>query len=385
MNQDNPRDKFDLPIDVSYLNCAYMGPTLKASRRAGDEMMLRLSRPYGVTSEDFFKPVDQLRTSYAQLINCADAERIALVPSVSYGSANIVRQVKPVHGSNVVMAFEEFPSSVHPWRRLCKDFGCSLRQVHPPNDSPKKSREWTEAFLKAIDEQTAAVVMAPLHWADGTLFDLEAIREKCRRYGALFFVDGSQSIGVDPFNVAALQPDAVVNAGYKWLFSPYGASYAYYGDFFDEGIPVEENWITHEGCEDFSRLVDSNPKLLPKGRRYSAGQHPSLVYVAMQQKALDQILEWDPEVIQKHCSELHRLLESKIPGLDEMVEEKDFRANHLFGIHFSDHVDVKGLKQKLDEEKIFVSMRGEVLRISLHLFNTINDMERLAARLKEAL
>lgn len=73
----------------------------------------------------------------------------------------------------------------------------------------------------AIDEHTALVTLGHVHWADGTLFDLKAIRRKTAEAGTWLVVDGTQSVGALPFDVQEIQPDALICAGYKWLMGPY--------------------------------------------------------------------------------------------------------------------------------------------------------------------
>ena len=67
--------------------------------------------------------------------------------------------------------------------------------------------------------------MGMVHWADGTIFDLEKIRKKTKEVGALLIVDGTQSVGAMPFDVNKIKPDALVCAAYKWLMGPYGSAF----------------------------------------------------------------------------------------------------------------------------------------------------------------
>ena len=105
--------------------------------------------------------------------------------------------------------------------------------------------------------------MSHIHWADGTLFDLKAIRQRTRDVGALLIIDGTQSIGALPFDIQEIQPDALICAGYKWLMGPYSLGLAYLGEFFDEGIPIEENWKNRHNSHHFARLVNYEDKYQP--------------------------------------------------------------------------------------------------------------------------
>ena len=71
--------------------------------------------------------------------------------------------------------------------------------------------------MDAVGDTTSVVAISICHWTDGTLFDMQAIREKTLLVGAALVIDGTQSIGVLPFDVAGIKPDALICAGYKWL------------------------------------------------------------------------------------------------------------------------------------------------------------------------
>lgn len=381
----NFTNQFDLPAGQAYLNTAYMGPALKNAREAGMTAINRLADPYSFKAPDFFEPPRRVRELFAKLIECDDPDRIALVPSCSYGMANAARQIKVQKHQNIVVAEGQFPSSFYVWDRLCRDTGCEMRRVAAPGTITGKSAAWNERLLETIDENTAALVIAPLDWAEGTLFDLKTLRQCTRDCGALMIVDGSQTIGAMPFSIRELQPDALACAGYKWLFCPYGSSFAYYGPYFDQGTPIEENWIIREKSEDFKNLVNYNPNYQPKALRYSSGQHPAHIHVAMQEAALTQVLEWTPALIQQHATGLFEPFQETLQELGCRFEDRASRAGHLFGFHLPEQVDIQELKSALDDAQVIVSLRGEAVRISLHLFNQPADLDRLVKCIRQQL
>ena len=92
------------------------------------------------------------------------------------------------------MVADQFPSNYYAWHRLCADAGARLTVVAKPTDD----RSWSDAVLEAIDTNTAAVAIAQVHWADGTLFDLAALRLRTQEVSAWLIIDGTQSIGACP-------------------------------------------------------------------------------------------------------------------------------------------------------------------------------------------
>ena len=220
MDAGQQKQLFDIPEDICYLNTASLSPSFKAIEKAGIEAVLQKSRPYLISSSDFFDPVIELKKRFANIIEVSDYERIASIPSVSYGIATVANNIKLNVGDTVVLLQEQFPSNYYSWKKLTDKY---------PDTKINRGKLWNKAILDAIDDSTAVVAMGNIHWSSGVLFDLKAIREKTRQHHALLIIDGSQSIGALPFSVKEIQPDALICAGYKWLFGPYGCAYAYYG------------------------------------------------------------------------------------------------------------------------------------------------------------
>lgn len=376
------RDQFVLKEGVSYLNGAYMTPMLRAGKRAVEKRLIQMEDPSYFNADTFFEFPDELRRLYGDIIGAEDESRIALIPSVSYGIANVVRQIKPIAGSNIVLNHEQFPSNYYSWKRLADDFGCEIRMVKPPNESVDRGKKWNEALLNAIDAKTAAVSIAPLFHSDGTLFDLKTIGEKAKNEGAVFVVDGTQAIGAMPFDVKSIGADAVVCASYKWLLGTLGSGTAYYGDFFDEGIPIEESWMAHEGYRDFANLAHYKPALLPKGVRYSSGEYHGLLNLPMLLEGARQLVEWGSGTVSNYARHLFTPYEDKLRSMGCILEDRKYRAPHLFGLRFSVPVDIDKLKARLWEEQVITSVRRDALRVSVSVYNDSDDLERLVRILK---
>ncbi|MDX1667229.1 MAG: aminotransferase class V-fold PLP-dependent enzyme [Saprospiraceae bacterium] len=367
------RDKFYLPAEVHYLNGAYMSPQMRSVERAGLEAVKRKNLPYHFDVSDFFEPVNRLKALFAQLILTPDSDRVAIIPSVSYGMACVARNVSLVRGATIVTVEDQFPSNVYPWNRLAESNGAGIITV----SSPKPGEvSWSEKVMDAIDQRTALVAVPHVHWADGTIFDLEAIRRVAHARGALLVVDGTQSVGALPFDQERIKADALICAGYKWLMGPYSIGLAYFGPAFDHGIALEENWINREGSEDFSRLVDYQHAYRPGAARYSVGEHSNFILVPMMIAALEELLAWEVKSIQKYCRSLLAEIE---PSLRELqVAIPDNSSAHLFGLRLAGSFNYDYLKQLLKEEEVYVSFRGNSIRVSTHLYNKKRDLRALS-------
>lgn len=369
------KHQFSLPDDLHYLNCAYMSPLSQRVEAAGLAGLQQKRNPSLIGPDDFFEDSDTARRLFAGLIH-ADPSRIALIPSASYGIATVARNLEAQRGQNLVLMHEQFPSNIYSWRRLAEETGAEVRVVKPPDGAPRGVR-WNERILDTIDADTTVVAMAPVHWADGTRFDLERIGERAREVDAAFVVDGTQAIGALPFDVQTIQPDALICAGYKWLLGPYSIGVAYFGPRFDGGIPLEENWITRRGSENFSGLVLYEETYQPGATRYDVGERSNFILVPMLIAGLEHLHEWGVEAIQHYCADLTRDLLREAQESGFSVEAEDYRSAHLFGLRLPSHVAIDRLRALLDERNISVSLRGDAIRIAPHVYNDARDIEAL--------
>ena len=375
---ENQRELFEIPGEVAYLNCAYMSPQLRSAREIGERAVARKSRPWEITPDDFFEDAEKTRALFARLVG-GEPDGVALIPSVSYGIAVAAANVKVAPGENILILEDQFPSNVYAWRELVAQKGAKLITIPRP-----ASHDWTSAVLSHMDEDTAVVAVPNCHWTDGSIVDLARVGTRAREAGAAFVVDGIQSLGAHSFDVSEVGPDFLAASAYKWLLGPYGVGFMYVGEEYREGAPIEHNWINRHGSEDFSRLVGYQDAFQPGARRYDVGERSNFVLLPMANEALRQILDWGVENVSETIGELTDLIEqeAKKHGIEAIPAER--RVRHMVGLKLGSAAP-KDLAARLAEEKVFVSVRGESVRLSPHLYNTAEDVDRLFAVLTEAL
>ena len=239
---------------------------------------------------------------------------------------------------------------------------------------------WNDSILKSITKKTKVVSLAHSHWADGTLFNLKAIREATHSVGAKLVVDGTQSVGALPFSIKEFNVDALVCGGYKWLLGPYGLGMAYYADSLCNGNPIEHNWMNRLGSEDFTNLVNYQEHFQPKAGRFSVGESSNFILTPMLTTALEQLLSWKPQHIQDYCNSISAEVVNTLRSKGCFIEDDAYRSHHLFGIYLPKHMDLNVLKKRLEDAKVVVSYRGNAIRVSPHVYNTTEDFERLVAQ-----
>ena len=360
-----------------------MSPLLKSVEQVGHAMTALKARPYNISGAMFFQFIQELKQVFAELVQAEHYNRIAIIPSASYGIASVAKNLALKPSQKIILAGEQFPSNYYSWEKLATQTHAQLLSI--PLDFPfeEKFQLTHDWLLDQIDDQTAVVAISQVHWADGFLFDLKAIREKTWSVGAQLIIDGTQSLGALPFNIKEIQPDALICAGYKWLLGPYALGVAYFSEKYDQGDPIEENWINRLNSENFAGLVNYESNYQPMSSRYSVGEQSNFILTPMLTEGIRRILTWTPEAIQDYCAMISRPFTDALINLGCKIAPAQERANHLFGVQLPNHVSLEALKIKLKQNQVFVSIRGTSIRISPHLYNREEDFNLLLDCFKE--
>lgn len=368
------RDRFAIPAEVHYLNCAYMAPLSHAVIAAMDEGARAKASPWRYRPADFFTVSEHFRERAARLAG-VPADCIAIVPSASYGLAVAATNVPLARGQEVVTLADQFPSNVYVWQDLAARVGGRVRAVERPSQDC-----WSAAVLDAIGPDTGIVAVPHCHWADGRVVDLVAVGAKAREVGAALVLDLTQSLGAMPLDCAAVDPDFAVAANYKWLMGPYGTGMLYVAPRHHEGRPIEHNWINRAGSEDFARLVDYRADFQPGARRFDMGEKANPPLLLGASAGLDLLLEFGVEAIAETLAAQTEAIAARAAALGMEAAPVGMRAPHFLSLGFGGAAP-EGLTERLAAREVHVSLRGQSLRVTPHLYNDEADADALIAAL----
>ena len=376
------RHLFDIPRDVAYLNCAYMSPLLDSVVEAGAAGLRRKARPWEIAVDDFFDDSEALRAAWAELLG-AGADSVAITPSAGYGISLAANHVALGPGQVVLLAAEQFPSNVYPWTAKARRTGGDVRFAARPEDG-----DWTRAVLAELDERVAVVALPNVHWTDGGVFDLARIGTRARDAGAALVVDATQSLGALPFDVEKIRPDFVAGAGYKWLMGPYSLGYVYMAPHLGDVAPVEHNWIQKANAREFARLVDYTEEWQDGARRLDCGERSNFALVPAALAAARQVLAWGPENILSSVGPMTARLAAAAADLGCTTGHDEHRSPHYLALGLPAGSGPEGLarvRTALSDRRVFVSIRGDTIRVTPHLYNDDQDFEAFIAALGAAL
>lgn len=364
------KDLFICEDGITYLNCANMSPMLKTVREAGLQALETRGAPWKISSEDWFTDAEKLRTLASKIFQ-TDNDNIALIPSVSYGLAVAAKNLKIRSGKTIIVLEQQFPSNYYVWEELANQLSLQIVIIQK-----HKTKSLTECILEKIDLNTGLIAIPNCHWIDGTLIDLLHISEAARTVGSCLILDLSQSLGALPIDIDRIQPDFSVSVGYKWLLGPYGLGYMYVSKKWQEaGQPLEYSWLTKKGSEDFTALTNYATEYRNGARKFDMGEFPQFNLLPMAMAALQQIINWEVDSIQ---FELKRLTDRIIDYKKKMkmFDGSSPCAGHITSIPLNSS-NADELRERLRSNKIVISFRGTSIRVSPHLHNDLEDIDKL--------
>ena len=374
------RHLFSVPEEVAYFNCAYYSPQLRASEEKLIEGVREKNRPWEKTAQSFFTDPETIRRLSSEIFG-GDVDGWAVTPAASYGLSTAARAIEPTlnTGDRIVVMAEEFPSNVLPWRATARERGAVIDTVPAPADG-----DWSKAILGRIGPGVKVVAVAPCHWTTGAYVDLQPIGEACRREGAVFVIDASQSLGVMPLDLAALKPDFLAAVAYKWLLGPYGLALLYVAEPWRAARPLEESWFGRDNAEDFTALAKYSDTYMKGARRFDMGEKAIPTTLPGAIAALEQIKSWGIANIAETLGSINASIAGHLMTLGFELPPERQRSAHMFGARVPSKLGGAGaLVAELRRRRIFISQRGDAVRFAPHVYVDTGDVDRLLTTLTE--
>ncbi|WP_407175330.1 aminotransferase class V-fold PLP-dependent enzyme [Bradyrhizobium sp. STM 3562] len=376
------RELFEMPRHICYLNAASYSPLPLRTQEAGRAAVGRKATPWTLDASFAAEQYERARRAAARLIN-ADAADIALIPSVSYGVATAAKIVTIARGSRVIVLENDHSSPVLEWRARAEAQGFSVETVNRPDDG-----DWTSAILAIVERPGGPPVglasISSVHWSDGGVIDVQAIRAALKRQGAMLLVDATQSAGVLAMDVQRLDPDFVIFPTYKWLLGPYGRAFIYIAKRHQGGVPLEQTSYGRRDVRAENAVYFADLRYVPDARRFDMGERDHFISMEMASIGMEMMAEWGQGRVVQRLSMLTDRIAHDIRGLGLSVPDRSLRAPHILSLGFKGGVPA-GLIERLASEGIHVAARLGRMRIAPHVYNDDVDADRFVAALTRRL
>jgi selenocysteine lyase/cysteine desulfurase len=378
------RHLFDLPADVAYLNSASMGLLPIASREAARELADRKARPWAHPDFKMAAVTERARRAAAGLIG-ASPDDIAHVPSVGLAVAQAGRLIDIAKGARVLVMEDDHASPVFEWVMRAQRGGYSVETVRNPGDG-----DWTAAILEAIERPHAAPLallsVSTIHWTEGCLIDVAAISAAARRQGARVLLDATQTIGVVPFDVAALDPDFVTFVCYKWLCGPHGRSFLYVAKRHQGGMPLDQTMSGRRNVRAEAETYFADTRYVDNARRFDIGQRETILSMDLAAMGMEYIAGLGAAAVGARVGMLTRRLADgigELPGLSQTPAAQ--RSPHILSVRPTAGPMPAAVAERMAARGTHSCIRLGRLRLAPHIYNDEADIDRCLADLRASL
>lgn len=228
-------------------------------------------------------------------LNCSDALNLAIHGLVG-------PEAGKGRSAHVVTTAMDHNSVLRPLRRL-ERAGVGFTRVAASPDGGIDPR----GIERAIRPETRLVAVVHASNVSGTLLDVAAVGEICRRRGVPLLVDAAQSLGHVPVDVGAMGIDLLAFPGHKGLLGPLGTGGLYLRPGMEELVEPVRQGGTGSRSES-----DEQPTDLPD--RYEPGSH-NTVGIAGLLAGVDWVLERGVAGLREHEAGLMGLLGEGIASI----------------------------------------------------------------------
>ncbi len=363
-----------------YLNCASTGPLPERTRRAIHEFTAMAARPDESLYEAHREVPARGRRACAELIG-ARPEEIALGANTTYGLNLAASALGLGPGDRVLLMDGEFPANVYPWLNL-ESRGVVVEFVaRDERGLPDEA-----AALERLARGDIRVLSASMvNFCTGYRLDLDLVSAECRRHGTYLVVDAIQALGAVPLDVGVTSIDILACGGQKWLLSPQGSGFAYVRRELIERLdPLTVGWLAYQPSQDYGNLLDYALEPLGDARRFELG---SLAFCSVDacNHSLALLLELGVPRIEHHIRNVQEALIDWVESREDVEMVSDLDPRRRSGIIAFRVPDPEALHRAFRSAGITLSVREGSIRVSVHAFNSRDEMERLITVAESAL
>jgi len=368
MDWNQIRALFPAAERYTYLNTAAAPPLSVVAAREGKRYYDEMAEYGDVAWESWLSQAEQIREKIAASVN-AEVRSIAFTYSTSHGMNLIAGMLD--RSRDVLCPADEFPSCTLPWlqQRYRVDFVSSRERGVIDLDDIRKS----------ITANTRVLVTSFVQFATGFRQDLVALGRLCEERNLTFVVDATQGMGVFPIDVVNSGIDFLVFSGYKWAQAGYGVGGLYVAPRFlnPTSFPVAGWW----SVRDPEAVVNDRLDLKETAAALEVGC-PHFAGIFALGAALTLFEEIGKPRIEERIHELTDRLHGRLDA-ERLNVASPLKREQRSGITIIEMRDAPDIVKRLAERKIIVSARGKGLRVSVHIFNNFDDIDRLIAALRE--
>jgi selenocysteine lyase/cysteine desulfurase len=354
------RSRFKIFRSKVYLNSCSQG-ALSDAVESGFNEYIASWHEQGSPWATWVERYEAARTAFAQFIH-ASPDEVAIVTSVSAGINGVASALNFRERNKVVMGEFEFPTMGQVWLAQ-RGRGAEVQFAKAQGNSIPAA-----AYEKLIDRNTLIVPITHICFKNGFRTHITALTQRAHDAGALVMLDDYQDCGTRPVDVKAMGVDFYVTGTLKYLLGPPGLAFLYIRkELIPSLAPTVTGWFGQ------ANPFAYNPQqfeLSPTAQRFESGS-PSVPNVYGAVPGFQMLQEIGMEQIENHVEKLAQALLRRTRELGILTKTPVDSIGPLVVLQCRDS---DPLVKTLAQNGIVASNRFDGLRISFHVYNTLDDV-----------
>ncbi|TVQ35868.1 MAG: aminotransferase class V-fold PLP-dependent enzyme [Geminicoccaceae bacterium] len=374
------RARWVLEPDMVFLNHGSFGATPKAVLAAQDRWRQRLeAQPCRFVAREQKALIREAADALAAFLGVR-GDDLVFVDNATAGMNAVLRSLAFASGDEVVVTDHLYPAVRNTLHHVLAGTGASLRTVEL--GLPVRSADAiTEAVVAALTPRTRFVVLDHVASPSALVLPVQEIATACRAKGVPVVVDGAHGPGLVDLDVAALEVAAYVGNLHKWLCAPKGAGFLWAAPELQ--MQLHPPVISHAYGEGFTAEFDM------------VGTRDVSAWLAVPDALAFHAELGGPELRRRNRSIALTGAQRLAARLGTLTGGPDalFAAMVTVRLPWPGAVDrarAEALKARLwgaarIEAQIYAFAEALWLRLSIHAYNDLDDVEQLGAALVELL
>jgi cysteine desulfurase/selenocysteine lyase len=363
-----------------WLNCAHQGPLPRVAVEAASEALAWKIAPHRLTDDSFNGVPQRMKRALGQLIG-ASPEEVILGNSTSYGLHLLANGIPWQRGDEVLLAKGDFPANILPWLALRKR-GVVIRFIQPRGAVPQ-----ADEVEEQITPATKLICMSWVNSFSGHAIDIHAVGKVCRANDVIFVLNGSQALGARSLDISTSPVDAVTSCGFKWLCGPYGTGFCWMRPRLLEALEYNQAyWLTMQKGRSLNQMQEYTLRDDLGAAAYDVFCTANFLNFMPWAAAVEYLLTQGLEQIEMYDD---MLVSRLINGLDlakyELISPQQgvTRSTLVILTHRERERNIE-IFATLKREGIDIALREGNLRVSPHLYNTVDEIDNLLSILHSA-
>lgn len=362
------RRQFPIFESLSYINsCSHAALSTAVREAYMDYLHLRDTK--GADWEGWVGKLEEVRQILSELFAC-DTTELAITASVSAALNALVSALTFEPQRNRVLCTDlDFPTTAQIWHAQVAR-GASVEHIGVDQSGCLDM----DAMMAAIDERVALVSIPQVCYRNGNRLSDEQIRrisKKAREVGAIVVLDAYQSVGTQVVQPRDLGVHILLGGVQKYLLASSGVGFMYIeADLIPKLAPLHSGWFAQADVHAM-KIHGNEPAC--DARRFEEGTPnvPNLYAAAAGLKLLKSI---GLEAANQQIKYLTQRIKTEAKAAGFQLATCETAHGAMLALRSK---DMYATVQKLSEQGVVVSCRDDNIRISPHVYNNDEDIQRL--------